>query len=210
VPARKVGRIQTRAAFGQLQRSRARASCGPVRATFVPVAPESPECIPSRVRNWEALRERGRPHSLRRRMRESARAIAPTLPRGTYLLRVEPAATRLGADAFVADVQRHSSVPRRRHGYSREQRERAEPAGAGRGAGDRGVPGSGVRRISPCRFYPSCSQYAVEAFTDHGFWRGFALTARRLVRCRPFGPHGVDLVPLPVHTREAPRMRRSQ
>jgi len=39
-------------------------------------------------------------------MRESARAIAPTLPRGTYLLRVEPAATRLGADAFVADVQR--------------------------------------------------------------------------------------------------------
>ena len=33
---RTVGRIQTRAAFGQLQRSRARASCGPVRAIFVP------------------------------------------------------------------------------------------------------------------------------------------------------------------------------
>ena len=63
-------------------------------------------------------------------------------------------------------------------------------------------------RISPCRFYPSCSQYAVEAFTDHGFWRGFALTARRLVRCRPFGPHGVDLVPLPVHTHDAPRSGR--
>jgi putative membrane protein insertion efficiency factor len=54
-------------------------------------------------------------------------------------------------------------------------------------------------RISPCRFYPSCSNYAVEAFTEHGFWRGFALTARRLVRCRPFGPHGVDLVPLHAH-----------
>lgn len=63
-------------------------------------------------------------------------------------------------------------------------------------------------RISPCRFYPSCSQYAVEAFTDHGFWRGFALTARRLVRCRPFGPHGVDLVPLPVHTHDASRTGR--
>jgi putative membrane protein insertion efficiency factor len=54
-------------------------------------------------------------------------------------------------------------------------------------------------RASPCRFYPSCSTYAAEAFTVHGFWRGLALTARRLVRCRPFGPHGVDLVPLPVH-----------
>jgi len=54
-------------------------------------------------------------------------------------------------------------------------------------------------RVSPCRFYPSCSTYAVEAFVEHGFWRGFALTARRLARCRPFGPHGVDLVPVPVH-----------
>jgi putative membrane protein insertion efficiency factor len=65
-------------------------------------------------------------------------------------------------------------------------------------------------RVSPCRFYPSCSQYAVEAFTDHGFWRGLALTARRLVRCRPFGPHGVDLVPLPVHTHQRSRVGRSQ
>ena len=54
-------------------------------------------------------------------------------------------------------------------------------------------------RVSPCRFYPSCSNYAAEAFTVHGFWRGLALTARRLLRCRPFGPHGVDLVPLPAH-----------
>ena len=51
-------------------------------------------------------------------------------------------------------------------------------------------------RVSPCRFYPSCSNYAVEAFTEHGFFKGFRLTARRLVRCRPFGSHGVDLVPL--------------
>ena len=55
-------------------------------------------------------------------------------------------------------------------------------------------------RVSPCRFYPSCSAYAQEAFTLHGFWRGLVLTARRLLRCRPFGPHGVDLVPVPVHT----------
>ena len=56
--------------------------------------------------------------------------------------------------------------------------------------------GAASGRVSPCRFYPSCSSYAVEAFSVHGFWRGLALTARRLLRCRPFGPHGVDLVPL--------------
>jgi uncharacterized protein len=60
-------------------------------------------------------------------------------------------------------------------------------------------------RISPCRFYPSCSNYAAEAFTEHGFWHGFALTARRLVRCRPFGPHGVDLVPIPIRADATPR-----
>jgi putative membrane protein insertion efficiency factor len=62
----------------------------------------------------------------------------------------------------------------------------------------RAYQGASSGRVSPCRFYPSCSNYAVEAFTEHGFWRGLALTARRLVRCRPFGPHGVDLVPLRV------------
>jgi hypothetical protein len=59
--------------------------------------------------------------------------------------------------------------------------------------------GAASGRISPCRFYPSCSNYAVEAFTVHGFWCGLGLTARRLLRCRPFGPHGVDLVPIAVH-----------
>ena len=49
----------------------------------------------------------------------------------------------------------------------------------------------------PARYYPSCSDYAVEAFSVHRFWRAFGLTARRLLRCRPFGPHGIDLVPLP-------------
>jgi uncharacterized protein len=58
--------------------------------------------------------------------------------------------------------------------------------------------GASSGRVSPCRFYPSCSSYAVEAFEVHGLWRGLVLTARRLVRCRPFGPHGVDLVPVRV------------
>jgi putative membrane protein insertion efficiency factor len=70
--------------------------------------------------------------------------------------------------------------------------------------------GASSGRVSPCRFYPSCSNYSVEAFAEHGFWRGLALTARRLVRCRPFGPHGVDLVPLPVHSHHSPARRRTQ
>jgi uncharacterized protein len=61
-----------------------------------------------------------------------------------------------------------------------------------------GYQGAASGRVSPCRFYPSCSNYAVEAFTLHGFWHGLGLTTRRLLRCRPFGAHGVDLVPLPV------------
>jgi putative membrane protein insertion efficiency factor len=68
--------------------------------------------------------------------------------------------------------------------------------------------GAASGRISPCRFYPSCSNYAIEAFSAHGFWTGLALTAKRLVRCRPFGPHGVDLVPLHVHSRPPTRSGR--
>jgi uncharacterized protein len=52
-------------------------------------------------------------------------------------------------------------------------------------------------RIAPCRFYPSCSDYAVEALHVHGARHGGALAVRRLLRCRPLGPHGIDLVPEP-------------
>jgi uncharacterized protein len=58
-------------------------------------------------------------------------------------------------------------------------------------------------RVSPCRFYPSCSQYAEEAVAVHGAWRGIGLALRRLSRCRPLGPHGVDLVPLPREKRSS-------
>ena len=56
------------------------------------------------------------------------------------------------------------------------------------------------RWISPamparCRFYPSCSAYALEAVTRHGAVRGTALALWRLLRCHPFHPGGYDPVP---------------
>ena len=66
--------------------------------------------------------------------------------------------------------------------------------------------GAASGRISPCRFYPSCSNYAVEAFTRPRLLaRAGPDGAARLLRCRPFGPHGVDLVPVRVHAHEGGR-----
>lgn len=46
-----------------------------------------------------------------------------------------------------------------------------------------------------CRFYPTCSQYAAQAIEKHGLLRGGILAAKRLARCHPFNPGGVDPVP---------------
>ena len=107
MPAPTVGRITTRAAFAELQRSRARGSSGPVRAVFVPADPVvrgvfpqvgyaiGKQCGPAVVRN-----------RLRRRAREVVRAQAPGLPRGTYLLRFGPESAAAAPATFRADVTR--------------------------------------------------------------------------------------------------------
>jgi putative membrane protein insertion efficiency factor len=56
------------------------------------------------------------------------------------------------------------------------------------------------RLISPflppsCRFYPSCSRYAVIAIQQHGAVRGLWLAVRRIARCHPWNPGGFDPVP---------------
>jgi putative membrane protein insertion efficiency factor len=56
------------------------------------------------------------------------------------------------------------------------------------------------RLLSPllgphCRYHPTCSQYAKEAVLKHGLLRGAWLGAARLLRCHPWNPGGVDLVP---------------
>jgi putative membrane protein insertion efficiency factor len=52
-----------------------------------------------------------------------------------------------------------------------------------------------IMMVSVCKFYPSCSCYAVEAIERHGAARGLRLTLARLWRCRPFTKGGFDPVP---------------
>ena len=47
-----------------------------------------------------------------------------------------------------------------------------------------------------CRFYPTCSEYTKQAIIEHGSIKGLVLGIKRILRCRPLGKHGIDLVPL--------------
>jgi len=45
-----------------------------------------------------------------------------------------------------------------------------------------------------CRFYPSCSQYAIDAINKHGLLKGFWLSGKRIIKCHPFQPGGYDVL----------------
>jgi len=53
-----------------------------------------------------------------------------------------------------------------------------------------------------CRFYPTCSAYAREAFLLHGVVKGAMLSLRRILRCHPWGGSGYDPVPKPKKKKE--------
>jgi|GEM_PF-433910 len=62
-------------------------------------------------------------------------------------------------------------------------------------------------QAATCRFYPTCSQYAVEAIRERGFWFGIGLTAVRLAKCHPFHPGGYDPVRPRCRHEEGPEER---
>ena len=54
---------------------------------------------------------------------------------------------------------------------------------------------SGMKGYSTCKYYPTCSQYGLEAIEKYGALKGGALTLWRILRCNPFSKGGYDPVP---------------
>lgn len=46
-----------------------------------------------------------------------------------------------------------------------------------------------------CRFYPSCSDYSIAVISRFGVWKGMWLTSKRLLKCHPWHPGGIDFPP---------------
>ncbi len=53
-----------------------------------------------------------------------------------------------------------------------------------------------------CRFFPTCSEYAQEAIKKHGLIVGAKLSILRIIKCRPYGKYGVDMVPDTIDRRK--------
>lgn len=54
---------------------------------------------------------------------------------------------------------------------------------------------SGLKRYSSCKYYPTCSTYALEAISKYGALKGGGLSLWRILRCNPFSKGGYDPVP---------------
>ena len=54
---------------------------------------------------------------------------------------------------------------------------------------------SGAKGYSSCKYYPTCSRYAIEAIEKYGAFKGGRLAAWRILRCNPYSKGGYDPVP---------------
>ena len=53
---------------------------------------------------------------------------------------------------------------------------------------------SPLKGVSSCRFYPTCSQYAIDAIVKYGIFKGSVIFIKRIMKCHPFHPGGYDPV----------------
>ncbi|NLL06666.1 MAG: membrane protein insertion efficiency factor YidD [Clostridiaceae bacterium] len=53
---------------------------------------------------------------------------------------------------------------------------------------------SPLKGVSSCRFYPTCSQYAIDAIVKYGIFKGSVMFIKRIMKCHPFHPGGYDPV----------------
>ena len=152
------------------------------------------------VRDRSRLRTCCRPEST-----ASSTAIDPARARSNRTTSTDPVVDRFSPTTDRTDVR---SGATRNGCIDPADPQSARPGGVSAGT----APGARVQslmlraivwyqrgaegRPSPCRFFPSCSEYGHEAISAYGPGRGLWLTVRRLVRCRPFGPSGFDPVPL--------------
>ena len=195
-----IGRIHTRSDFQRLRRDGRRVRVEPFWCSHLP----DPASNTAQVA-FAINRAVGNAVT-RNRLRRRSRAVLTDLD-----LPERAVSDRLSADGERTDVRSDTCCAGGTHRRRSPHRELGSDARAVPRAG-RSVRSTWYQRLvegrpSPCRFFPSCSSYAAEAFEVHGTRRGAWLTVRRLVRCRPFGPSGFDPVPEPVPDTHAAELR---
>ncbi len=185
---RLIWRVRGRASFQALARGRRRRAGNlEVRTAVIGQAVDPPRVAFSVGRPVGNAVTRNR---VRRQLRAAMREYAASLQPGSgYLVRATPDAAR--------DVVRR---PLRHAWRDLDATFRSEVVNQSRTArfllgGINIYQQLSAHRPSPCRFIPSCSQYASEAVATHGAMRGSWMSMRRLSRCHPLGGRGFDPVP---------------
>ena len=212
-----IDRIQSRSAFARVRREGSHVRSGLLSCTMV-IDPSltAPQVGYALSRSYGSAVERNR---LRRQLRELVKVRADRMPAGIYVFGGSPKAKKLSFAELGQHLDRLISkmapkpvaAPAAPAVVSTTEIPGVSPLanpGFVESAQHTKVQGSMLRAIrwyqvsregrpSPCRFWPSCSHYAYEAIDTHGSARGLWLAVRRIIRCRPFGPSGVDPVPAP-------------
>ena len=206
-----IDRIQSRSAFARVRREGTHVRSGLLSCTMV-LDPSltAPQVGYALSRSFGSAVERNR---LRRQLRELVKIRADRMPSGIYVFGGSPKAKTLtfselgqhldrllkklsAAESGAAATTEVAGIsPLANPDFVESTEHTAVQSRILRAI--RWYQTSREGRPSPCRFWPTCSHYAYEAVDTHGSARGLWLAARRIVRCRPFGPSGVDPVPAP-------------